>query len=126
MSRGLGKLQRALLVELRQREKWTTAIELTIATQPGGIDGFNETHLVSVRRALHGLRRRQLVELCHQGLSYYWSEIREVNIRLQAEVLCAWLPSSAGPKVFPGGAPPALNSKRCVPKTVAATQHLDG
>ena len=118
MSRGLGKLQRALLRTL-EAYNWAPACELTIATQPGGIEGFNGTHQVSVRRALHGLHRLGLVHLAHLGLRCYQSRIRAGEISLGAidsrrpgtEVLAAWLPSKPGPKTF-GNKPETLNPKR--------------
>ena len=124
MSRGLGKLQRALLAELDKRESGTTAIELTMATQLGGPSRLNRSHLVAVRRALHGLHKLGLVGLQHDGLRSYRSEALGCDVSIGAEVLCAWLPAKHGkPHLsrYAGG----LNPKRCVPRITRATQHID-
>ena len=119
MSRGLGKLQRALMEVLRKRTKWTVALDLAMETALDlAIETDAETrtvevsnaHMVAVRRALHGLHRRQLVCLVHQGLHHYRSEFCDVNIRVGAEVLCVWLPEKHQRPVGVYG----LNPKRCV------------
>jgi hypothetical protein len=129
MSRGIGKLQRALLAELERRtEESTTAIELAMATQLGGAlvePTVNQSHLVAVRRALHGLHQRGLVCLSHESLRCYRSEIYGRLLLVQHEVLAAWLPSRRAPRNSPwSNEPETLNPKRCVSFTSAGNATL--
>ena len=95
MSQGIGALQRAILAHLEQRGSWDTATGIAIAIDPQRRNASSRAALVSVRRAIHGLAARDLVQHGRRFTGHGEWPRRKFKVELTA-----WLPQHEPPRGF--------------------------